>query len=853
MKVYILSGQTELAGGRTWAVRDNFSLDGLGNDEFEDKTTALMKCIDTSNCKGVVKKNNGKFVIATKRSLKPKKHFITYTMGSTVRVYRDYTWTIMTGYRLTGYADNKTYKTLKKALRACAINDKCHGVTKEAKGKFRINTGRSPATKRGMNCYIKGGMKHSVHYMTYGNRAWSVVAPFRMNGRKLATEKTRDAAMGKCITTKGCVGITRDEQGLYHLHNGQTLIQDQGYITYLIGGQALSSNGYLWDYRYHFSLHGYDSNAQYRSASEAFAACIRSKTCVGVTQERPGHFRLNTHRVPRPHGGRECWIKGNQQVKAHSYPWVIQTNYATNWVQDKPYPTLDSAEKACAASPACKAVNRMSATEYYLAEGDGERDETGTTTYVKGGQEQDQQSFSWPALGYTWHYSAPFALGRTYRTFNTLPEAFRACVRDSRCKGITADAHQKYHLSHVGIPRPGFKAQSWVKESPYKNMYVSQRVYSTHKGARLDGYSSGQSYTALVTALEACAASTSCNGVTKEGTKRYRLNTGNSPRKVNNMDCYIKEGSFDVQNDYRFTISTGYVGVNFVDKKVYLTAEGAKSACAANVHCVGVSKLKEVEYRLNKDGELKGQKGGVVYSKDEFYTTQRIVNMDDKAYIGYSPAGLQGSKLGTAANIAKAMELCEEKHGCNGFEWNGKTYVIYHYNRMVTPKIGHVAYVYSGIKLTSENYLWAKMTNYRLTGYDDNKTYTSLSDATKACVASPTCKGVTKEFNRFRTNNNDRPVRANGNYAAYIRGDRYEVIDYIFYSEKSGYRLTGDIGKTTYKSKEEAAAACKKSAVCTGITLDQTTKKYRINSGNSLEPSVGETCVRARRYQTNSG
>ena len=108
-----------------------------------------------------------------------------------------------------------------------------------------------------------------------------------------------------------------------------------------------------------------------------------------------------------------------------AYPWVIQTNYATNWVQDKRYPSLDTAEIACAASPACKAVNRMSATEYYLAEGDGERDETGTTTYIKGGQEQDQQSFSWPALGYTWHYSAPFALGRTYRTFNTLPEAFR--------------------------------------------------------------------------------------------------------------------------------------------------------------------------------------------------------------------------------------------------------------------------------------------------------------------------------------------------------------------------------------------------------------------------------------------
>ena len=118
-------------------------------------------------------------------------------------------------------------------------------------------------------------------------------------------------------TCPGCVGVTRDEQGRYHLHNGHSLIQDQGFITYLIGGQSLTSNGYLWDYLHHHTLHGYDSNTQYRTASAAFAACIRSKTCAGVTQERPRYFRLNTHRIPRHHGGRTCWIKGNQQVKAH--------------------------------------------------------------------------------------------------------------------------------------------------------------------------------------------------------------------------------------------------------------------------------------------------------------------------------------------------------------------------------------------------------------------------------------------------------------------------------------------------------------------------------------------------------
>ena len=67
-------------------------------------------------------------------------------------------------------------------------------------------------------------------------------------------------------------------------------------------------------------------------------------------------------------------------------------------------------------------------------------------------------------------------------------------------------------------------------------------------GARLDGYSSNKVYTALVTALEACTSSTSCNGVTKEANMQYRLNTGNSPRRVRNMECYIKEGGFTTQD-----------------------------------------------------------------------------------------------------------------------------------------------------------------------------------------------------------------------------------------------------------------------------------------------------------------
>lgn len=88
------------------------------------------------------------------------------------------------------------------------------------------------------------------------------------------------------------------------------------------------------------------------------------------------------------------------------------------------------------------------------------------------------------------------------------------------------------------------------------------------------------------------------------------------------------------------------------------------------------------------------------------------------------------------------MELCDKKAkaGCNGFEYNGKTYVIYKISKTVKPKIGHVAYIYSGVKVESNSYLWAKVSKARITGYDNDTQYKSLSAATKACAASATCK-----------------------------------------------------------------------------------------------------------------
>lgn len=80
----------------------------------------------------------------------------------------------MTGYRLPGLATKTTYTTLKIALRMCAGNSKCKGVTREANKKYSLNTSSDPKAKTGKKCYLKGGLKPTKHTVTFGGKRHTV-------------------------------------------------------------------------------------------------------------------------------------------------------------------------------------------------------------------------------------------------------------------------------------------------------------------------------------------------------------------------------------------------------------------------------------------------------------------------------------------------------------------------------------------------------------------------------------------------------------------------------------------------------------------------------------------------------
>eukprot|EP00116_Pleurobrachia_bachei_P001571 sb/3461833/ len=475
-------------------------------------------------------------------------------------------------------------------------------------------------------------------------------------------------------------------------------------------------------------------------------------------------------------------------------------NHASSKIQKQVYKSLPAARAACAKDAECTAVNRKSSTHYQLCKGHGVRPETGYNTYIKGGKEEGSQSFTVSHSGYTWKYSAPFELSETYTTKKSISAALKACASDSKCKGVTSTSSDEFKLAKGSVPSPKPKSQSWVKSGD-GTIFTSVKLFTIHKGNKCTGYASTKVYTSLASALEDCGLKSACNCVTKEGSKKYRLNTGSTPKTSSGNNAWVQESDYDTQSDYRFIETAGYVSAKFLNKKAYKTEKSAKKACAGKSGCVGVSKVKTKNYRLNKGGVVKASTKGILWTKGDYYTTERIVSFGNRAYIGKSPVGMTGKKLGTATDIGGAMALCAKKKGCNGFEWNGKKFTAYAYTKLVKPKPGHVAFVYSGVKLTSDSHLWAMKEGYRMTGYDSSTIYKSVSKATKACAASATCQV------------------------------------YYFWTIMNNH-ASSKIQKQVYKSLPAARAACAKDAECTAVNRKSSTH-YQLCKGHGVRPETG--------------
>jgi len=76
------------------------------------------------------------------------------------------------------------------------------------------------------------------------------------------------------------------------------------------------------------------------------------------------------------------------------------------------------------------------------------------------------------------------------------------------------------------------------------------RLWGLYEGYKLTGYADKVKYATDAKAFTACTSSSTCKGVTKEGSANYRINTGNTPSVKKSMECYIMGSSVTTSNGY---------------------------------------------------------------------------------------------------------------------------------------------------------------------------------------------------------------------------------------------------------------------------------------------------------------
>ena len=179
---------------------------------------------------------------------------------------------------------------------------------------------------------------------------------------------------------------------------------------------------------------------------------------------------------------------------------------------------------------------------------------------------------------------------------------FRHCLANSECLGMTLTGG-KYTLYKSSKVTEKAGSVSWIRNG---DILTSDNYHwDKQSGKTLTGYYDATTYTTLAKATKACAAATSCKGVTKEGTKKYRTNTG-STFSTNNARTAYKQGDYYVVHDnYYFTKKAGLKLTSIQTKKAYTSESAAGKACVkAHATCTGFV-LKSKKYYLTKGWVLR--------------------------------------------------------------------------------------------------------------------------------------------------------------------------------------------------------------------------------------------------------
>jgi hypothetical protein len=118
------------------------------------------------------------------------------------------------------------------------------------------------------------------------------------------------------------------------------------------------------------------------------------------------------------------------------------------------------------------------------------------------------------------------------------------------------------------------------------------------------------------------------------------------------------------------------------------------------------------------------------------------------SYGGYAWAKKSGKLSGAASTtkhktLSKAMKACLSNSKCKGVTKSSSTVYRENTGSTVSSASGKTAYIKGDAYKLANNYYWTEISDVKLTGFADKKTYKTLSKARTACAKKSTCNGVT--------------------------------------------------------------------------------------------------------------
>ena len=439
-----------------------------------------------------------------------------------------------------------------------------------------------------------------------------------------------------------------------------------------------------------------------------------------------------------------------------------------------------------------------------------------------------------------YHAKSPYKYAKAYgSTYTTLNAALEACEKDKACLGFNYNGSKFQKTKSTTATA----AVGYVAYKKGGHFVTSQGyMWDQQKNTKLTGYYDKVTYTSDSKAFKVCAGSTSCKGITKEGTKKYRANSSANGKTKKGMTAYVQGSPYVLYNKYYFTEKDGYTLSGYASTKKYTTKSKAMAACLTSSKCNGVTKEGTKNYRTNTGYTISQYstrtaylKGGAKINFQSYKST----------YAGYSwtfkfPHTLKGyadkkvyktrkAALTACAANTKCLGVTKEK--AKTFRLNSSSSVLKNKDRSVWIKGGKV------VKASGVN--WSKKSKTKLSGYYNKTTYKTLAKALKACSKASGCKGVTKEASEKYRLNSSTTSKTNSASTAYKKGSTLKISNDYYWTKVSGYKYKTNLEKKNYKTESAALAACaSKASTCSGVSY--TGKgKYYLGKGDTKTATTG--------------